>query len=351
MNSLVASAHLRRSPSTRFQGSKLKLLPWLREHFAGLEFQTALDAFGGTGAVSYLLKSLGKAVTCNDYLRCNCETATARIENSTTRLAENEVEQLLRRDSVFAYDDLIERTFAGIFFTAEENGWLDVVCQNIARLTDRYRRAIAFDALFQACIIKRPYNLFHRANLSMRTARVARSFGNKTTWDTPFEQHFRRFVAEINEAVFDSGVTCQVTCHDALEVPGRYDLVYLDPPYINRNGVGVDYLDFYHFLEGILDYPNWAARIDYRRKHRPLCGPRSPWSDPRLIRDAFARLFERFAESVLVLSYRSDGIPSPKELVALLRRVKRKVKCIPYGEYKYALSTNARSGEMLMLGE
>ena len=35
---------------------------------------------------------------------------------------------------------------------------------------------------------------------------------------------------------------------DALDVPGDYDLVYVDTPYIPKSGVGVDYQDFYHFL-------------------------------------------------------------------------------------------------------
>ena len=34
---------------------------------------------------------------------------------------------------------------------------------------------------------------------------------------------------------------------------------------------------------------------------------------------AFARLFERFADSVLIVSYRSDGTPSADELTALLQ--------------------------------
>ena len=53
---------------------------------------------------------------------------------------------------------------------------------------------------------------------------------------------------------------CQPT-----EVPGSYDLVYVDTPYISSKGVGVDYLHFYHFLEGLTDYDNWKSRIDYRK--------------------------------------------------------------------------------------
>lgn len=55
-------------PSTRYQGSKAKLMPWMWEHLKRLDFTTALDAFGGSGVVSYWLKRQGKQVTYNDYL-------------------------------------------------------------------------------------------------------------------------------------------------------------------------------------------------------------------------------------------------------------------------------------------
>jgi adenine-specific DNA methylase len=337
-------------PSTRYQGSKRKLLPWLAEQFARLDFHTALDAFSGTASVAYLLKSLGKAVTCNDYLHCNREIGRALVENTRVRLSDDDLAQVVRRDPRLAQDDFISRTFRGVYFTPPENRWLDMVSQNIPRLPGRERQALAWYAVFQACLVKRPFNLFHRKNLSLRTARVERSFGNKTTWDAPFEQHFRRFVREANDAVFDSGVACRALGYDACAVPGAYDLVYIDPPYVNRRGVAVDYLQFYHFLEGMLAYEQWAERIDYQRKHRPLAGPRSPWSDARRIHSAFAQLFERFADAILMVSYRSDGIPSVEEMAALLHRVTRRVRCVSYGEYQYVLSTSVRSGEVLLVG-
>lgn len=343
------STETRRPPRTRYQGSKLKLLPWIWEHLAGLDFQTALDAFGGTGSVSYMLKDRHKQVTYNDCLRFNHWIGTALIENSHTRLDAADVEFLLRPDARQSYDDLIARTFDGIYFTSAENRWLDMLCQNIPRLPERYKRALAYYALFQACIAKRPYNLFHRKNLYMRTAEVSRSFGNKATWDTPFEVHFRRFVAEANRSVFDHGEACTALCHDAAEVPGRYDLVYIDPPYLSGKRVGVDYLDFYHFLEGMVDYPTWADRIDHRKKHLPLVGQPSPWCAPRRIHQAFRGLFERHADAVLVVSYRSDGIPSAAELLDMLKDTKRTVHCHCYGEYRYALSRNSASRELLFV--
>jgi len=345
----LAGSH-RFPPSTRYQGSKRKLLGWIGEQLAPLEFRTALDLFSGTASVAYLLKSRGISVTCNDYLQINWQIATALVENSSVRLDDEDLDFLTRRHADVAYDDFIARTFRGIYFTDEENVWLDVVAQNIPRMADRYRQALAWYAVAQACLRKRPYNLFHRSNLYMRTASVVRRFGNKVTWDSPFDTQFRHFAHAANEAVFETGATCRAMCRDALAVEAGYDLVYIDPPYVSGRGKGVDYFGFYHFLEGMLDYPNWGDRIDLARKHRPLAGLRSVWSDARTIRDAFAELLERHRDSILVISYRSDGIPSESELLDLLRAFKQDVRCVEYGAYQYALSTNRRSRELLLIG-
>ena len=341
---------LKNPPTTRYQGSKLKLLSWIWQNISHLEFNSVLEAFGGTGCVSYMMKARGKEVTFNDYLRFNQIMAQALIENNDVRLESEDIEFILRKDKAVKYDNLIERTFEEIFFTGDENALLDVVAQNIPRLEDEYKRALAYYALFQTCIIKRPYNLFHRANLYIRTAEVKRSFGNKVTWDTPFEQHFRTFIAEANEAVFASNKKCRAVCADALDVEGHYDLVYIDTPYITKSKVGVNYLDFYHFLEGMTDYPKWEQRIDYSKKHRPLKGARSAWSDPKKTFEAFEKLFAKYKNSTLVISYRSDGIPSENELVQLLKAYKADVQQVQYGQYKYVLSTNTESKEILLIG-
>lgn len=340
----------RTPPTTRYQGSKLKLLPWIWDNMQNIDFVSALDAFGGTGSVSYMLKTKGKSVTFNDYLRSNYLSALALVQNATVCLAESELDNVLARRPGQQYDSVIQRNFENIYFTSEENQWLDVVAQNIARLEGEYRQALAYHALFQSCIIKRPYNLFHRKNLYMRFAEVERNFGNKGTWDTPFPTHFRNFIREANSAVFDSGERCRALHSDVFEVTGDFDLVYIDPPYLNSSGIGVDYFQFYHFLEGMADYFNWEPRINFSRKHHPIQGaPKSRWSDARTIHAAFRDLFAKFSNSTLVVSYRSDGIPSEGDLAAMLREVKKNVSVVHFGEYKYVLSTNGTSKELLFI--
>ena len=300
--------------------------------------------------MAYHFKQAGKVVTYNDLLRFNYYVGLALIENACVRLDPAEVDWLLSRHADIAYPSFVQSTFHDIYFTDEENAWIDQTVTNMRELSDPYKYALAFFALCQACIIKRPYNLFHRKNLYLRLAQVDRSFGNKTTWDAPFEQWFRVFVAEVNEAVFDNGQENRSLNYDAFDVPGEYDLVYIDTPYISRRGIGVDYLAFYHFLEGLAMYDQWAAHIDYRSKHRRLRLQSSPWTDPRRIHAAFDRVFDRFRDSILVVSYRSDGIPTEEELVSLLRRYKRHVHVEHFGQYKYALSTNSESREILLIG-
>lgn len=339
-----------RPPATRFQGSKLKLLDWLWEHLQPLPFHSVLDAFGGSASVSHFLKARGKSVTCNDLLTSSYLCGLALVENDCERLLEEEATSLTRRRPDIGYDDLIARTFSGIYFTDEENAWLDVVVQNIHALACPYRRAIAWYALFQSAMAKRPYNLFHRRNLYMRLAPVTRTFGNKATWDKPFDAHFHHFVKQANAAVF-SGEPCRSVCGDVLAVPGEFDLVYLDPPYLNGRGVGVDYRGFYHFLEGLASYGTWEARIDFGSAHRRLMPVPSRWTSRAQIYGAFRDLFNRFRKSVIAVSYRSDGIPSVEELAALLREVKSNVVVHQRaGAYQYVLSTNAASQEVLLIG-
>lgn len=338
-----------RFPNTRYQGSKRKLAVSIVSHTLELPFTTVLDAFGGTGAVAYAFKCAGKRVVYNDALAFNHQIGTALIENTSIALSEVEIESIGRRQPGVTYGDVIERTFDGIYFTREENQWLDVAVGNIRLIECRFKRASAWFAVFQAAIAKRPYNLFHRRNLYMRLADVSRGFGNKTSWDRSFPDHVRRFAAAAATACFDNGQSCRAICGDALAVPGSYELVYIDTPYINRKGVGVDYRDFYHFLEGMLRYDDWPEMIDRKSKHRRLVRANDPWSDPDACREAFRRLFAKFRKSIIVVSYRSDGIPAVDELVFMLRDLKREVRRIDGDAYQYALSTNRNAREVLLI--
>jgi len=346
-------------PSTRYQGSKEKIVKWIWNSIETLDFDTFLDAFGGTGSVGFWAKKHEKQVFYNDVFRSNYYIGLAIIENDAVTLSEDEIDFILTKHD-FDYTTFIKDTFKGIYYTDEENAWLDMVIRNIKEIKNLYKRAIALSALFQACLVKRPYNLFHRANLYMRLADVERGFGNKSTWDTPFPVHFKKFVNEYNSAVFSNGKQNKAFNFDVFDIPdpGKYDLVYIDPPYYSETRGPTDYYFYYHFLEGLCIYlekgaEDWRNLIDYKRKPKPLKhnttleNKTAIWTKRRRIYNAFDKLFKKFKDSILVVSYNSEGFPSEKQMLDLLKKYKSNVK-VKRKKYRYALRPS-RLDELLFI--
>ncbi|MCK4249017.1 MAG: DNA adenine methylase, partial [Candidatus Omnitrophica bacterium] len=135
-------------PSTRYQGSKNKILDWISYAVKDLHFDTVLDAFGGTGSVGYLFKKQGKQVFYNDYLKFNYIIGVALIENNNVFLNEDDLDFILQKHNDINYPTFIHDTFHDIYFTDEENQWIDVVVTNIGQLEDIYKKSLAYYALF-----------------------------------------------------------------------------------------------------------------------------------------------------------------------------------------------------------
>ncbi len=351
-----------RLPTTRYQGSKRKLIPWIYTNLKDLEFESALDAFGGTAVVSYLFKWMGKRVTYNDYLRFNYYKGKAIIENSAVTLTDDDVERVLEVDASMT-TTFVRDTFSGRYYTDEENLWLDRTVANISRLGEEYsgleleyKKCLAYYALFESCLMKRPFNLFHRSNLNLRMNTVERTFGNKTTWDKPFGQLFRRLVAEENGLILSNGKANTASNKDALSLGSdRYDLVYIDPPYFcrERTNSECDYGRMYHFLEGLANYDAWSSLIDYQSSILHLNKNGNSWLEKNTVISNLEELFKEFQDSIIVLSYKSPGIPSEDELISLLKKYKGRVR-VEKKKYSYALSrTNGRARdntELLIIG-
>jgi adenine-specific DNA methylase len=350
-------------PSTRYQGSKRKILPWLHENFNELEFDTVLDACGGTGSVSYLLKKMGKTVTYNDVLKFNSLIGKALIANNDVLISDKDLDFVLNFDQNLSTSNFIESTFNGFYFTDSENVWLDNIITRINLLEGanqnetEIKRAMCYYALFQSSLRKRPFNLFHRKNLYLRTNDVERNFGNKTTWERDFTSEFRFFIEELNNSIFDVGTNCISTNDSIFDVENiDYDLIYFDVPYITENGTNEtsDYLRCYHFLEGITDYENWQSKIDFNTKNYRF--KKSSETNPFTrgsIYNSLDLLFRKFQGSILVFSYKIGGIPSVDEIMDLMGRYKNNVE-IKEKHYIYALNKqngNAKyNREVLIIG-
>src|SRR5262249_9230180 len=101
-------------------------------------------------------------------------------------------------------------------------------------------------------------------------------------------------------------------------------LVYLDPPYVPRADDNC-YIKRYHFLEGLSCYWEGLEILDDSRVKK-VKKPYTPFSYRATAIDAFDRLFRHFRDSILVLSYSSNGYPDLDVLSGLMRRYKATVE-------------------------
>ena len=337
-------------PSTRFFGSKRKQLPWVHSAIADLPGQTVLDACGGTGSVSLLLSSLGKDVTYNDVFKFN-ETSARALLSSDPQGTEPE---LIRSvvESVRPQRGFIAKNFKGLYFTDDENRWIDGFMSALAAIEDTQYRAVLLYCLFQACLKKRPFNLFHRANLKIRNSKDQVRFGNRTTWETAFPTHILQSHGELLKArSLIAGPIHVLPCGSAEFVKGVFDIVYLDPPYFHSHRYTESYLLRYHFLEGLARYDEWPNLFDSSSKIRQFRCDALPheWRSKADFEQHLLATIDRFRESTVILSYVADAYPSEARLLEIFKSCFRKVR-IYRKSYKRVLSVRTRT-ELMLVGE
>lgn len=320
-------------PQLRFMGSKYRLLPWIHDVLSELEFDTALDGFSGSGSVGYLLKAMGKRVVANDRLHFSHAIATALVENPGVVLSPGDVERLLRPNR--GKRDFIERTFRGIFFEEADLAFLDLVWSNLAALDHPYKRALTLAALVRSSVKRQPRGVFTVAGDPEHYKDGRRDLR------LSLREHFLEQVEIYNLAAFDNGRENRAVHGDVFGVdPGGVDLVYLDPPYVPRADDNC-YVKRYHFLEGLATYWEGAEFVEGSRVKK-LKKPYTPFSYRRDAEDAFDRLFKRFAESTIVLSYSSNGFPDLSTLVSLMGRYKKVVE-VEGRDHRYHFGTHANA--------
>lgn len=311
-------------PSTRFMGSKSKLLSEIWSVASQFNVNTVVDLFSGSGIVGYMFKAQGKTVISNDYMAMSAIFTKAMIENNEVILPLNEAEMLLVANK--ESDHFVSKKFQGLYYTDDENDLIDTLRTNIALIRDPYKNAIAMAALIRACIKKRPRGIFtytgHRYDDGRKDLKKSLS------------EQFLEAVKSINNAIFDNGKTNLSKHGDAMDLQiDNADLIYIDPPYYSPHSDN-EYVRRYHFVEGLAR--DWkGVEIQEHTKTKKFKSYPTPFSTRNGAVEAFDRLFEKYKNSILIVSYSSNSLPTQDEMIALMSKYKKHVEVIPI-DYKYS---------------
>jgi DNA adenine methylase len=324
-------------PPTKFMGSKQTLLPFIFKSLNRVKYDSVLDAFSGSGCVSYEFKRRGKSVVSNDFLHCSFVTAKALIENNSTKIDDQALRKLMtvRNDAITP--SKVADTYSDLFFTKSECQFLDSLWANIQDLSSGYQRNLALAAACRACQKKRPRGIF--------TVIGKKGWDARKDLKLSLQEQFANAVRIFNNSVFDNGKAHRAVWSDIMNLPDTdFDLVYLDPPYWSPLSDN-DYVRRYHFIEGYSRY--WEGLdIDMNTKARKFKSYLSPFSQLGAARNALSQLFERYSDSTIIVSYSSNGLPSKSELLSMLESVKRKVTVFET-DHRYSFANQAHAKQKI----
>ncbi len=312
-------------PPTRFMGSKEKLLPYIRDVAGNFQFDSALDLFAGSGVVGYLFKTMGKRVFSNDYMAMSATFARAMIENNKHVLSDRDIDGLFAPND--RSDSFVQNTFAKLYYTEKENALIDIVRANIKKIKNKHKRAIAMAALIRACLKKRPRGIFTYTGFRYNDGRADLKLS--------MEEQIRNAVHLINNAVFDNGQEHHVRQGDAMTVNIKADLVYIDPPYYSPLSDN-EYVRRYHFVEGLaLDWK--GVEMQWHTKTKKFKSYPTPFSCRSGAEDAFDKLFQRCGDSILIVSYSSNSLPTREEIISIMSKHKNRVEVVDI-DYRYSFA-------------
>ncbi len=336
-------------PTTRYYGSKRRLLPWIYDVSSKISFNSVFDRFGGTASVSLLFQNMGKKVVYHDALASNTLSAHALLSINT--LNEKDISSFF--ENIEPKKGFISQTFNDIYYSSEENQWLDGAVEKIHQLNDENLKNYCWYCLFQACLKKRPFNMFHRANYYLRTANVARKFGSLTTWNKSFLSHIDVANKEIYQFLQQQPLDIiEANILPSGEIKDQdidADLVYLDPPYIGQSSCE-DYFKRYHFLEGLTCYSEWANLIDESKATKQIHTPDylKSWHNKNTFKEVLFEEIARYRHQIVMLSYQTDGYPQIDSIydyfVSLFSTVHIHTK-----PFSHALCKNKKT-EVLIIG-
>ena len=314
-------------PTINYIGNKEKIVSWIMSLIPS-DVNSILDVFSGGCSVGYAAKQRGLTVYTNDILSINYCIGKALIENENITLSKEDVETIFQG---VPFEGFMFENYANKYYFPEECMQLDLYRQNILKLKNEYKQALAFILMRRAMIRKMPYSRFtikwekicqlRDEEYSYEHYKRARSYHNKS-----FRYHFEDNLAEYNSAVFSNGMRNQAYNLDVFSAIQSIDadVIYLDPPYA---GTMNDYFGFYGLLDAFIS-GNDVVPFENNFMNR------------NTIVDLFESLFSSLSKyKYWMLSYNSRSKPSKEELYSIISKYASSVEVY---EMPYAYKVTGR---------
>ncbi|MHA2366115.1 MAG: DNA adenine methylase, partial [Candidatus Hodarchaeales archaeon] len=299
-------------PLWHFIGSKQSIWPWIVQilNIEKPSFNSVLDVFGGSGVMSLVFALLGKKVVYNEILSFLQVSQKGVLTNTKETLSEKIVHSFWENEQPNTF---VQDYYTNLYFFEEEAVWIDKVIQSIwTSGLSRAQRGIAFFALCQACLEKRPFNTFQNSHLHLRLKERKKI----QSWDKPLAEVFISALKSVNFFVSNlknlnlpkikaTNFPSSIITPDVIPLE-QIDLVYLDPPFLSgkkRSRRFANYVDNYHVLEALSKYYTFEEWIDVLH---PLHKPREdyppnlfmkPWLNPSKVLTELEKVIKRFQES------------------------------------------------------
>ena len=315
-------------PSTRFMGSKERLLEPLWRAIGQFAPRRVLDLCSGSGVVSYMLKAQGCHVVSNDQMTMATTIAEAVIANSTECLIDDEIHEVA---SGSLSGGKIWNLYGDLYYDCSDMEFLDHA-RLAAKTLSPVKQRMATAALVRACIKRRPRGIF--------TYTGRRYDDGRKDLKLTLREHFRNAIAQLNAAVFENGSRCSVANVDlSTDLPvAEVDLVYFDPPYFSPLSDN-DYVRRYHFTEALAR--DWeGVQIQETTKTKKFKNYANPFKSELICAQTIERVLEGYRGIPVVLSYSSNSLPSAETIHRIIERHGRQCRWTEV-DHRYSFANQA----------
>lgn len=332
----------------RYIGNKTSLLDIIKDTISNYpDIRSITDCFAGSGSVS---KELSKnwSISSNDnmYYSYVLQYCILKLQNLDFSKIGKTDEDILYYFNNIPENELISgfihknytpsglNEYNRMYFT-EENG---KIIDTIRIKTNEWKDNNLITDNEYFWII---------GNLLNSVSKIANTTGVFGAYLKSFNKTSSRKLQYVNcFTEYTENNTNECTCMDGRNLidSQESDLLYMDPPYNNRQ-----YCDNYHLLETIAKYD--TPEIHGKTGNRSDVSQKSNFCKTRKVRDEFHYYFSHCKSAYVLLSYSSDGIVPKDDLISIINTYGTILSFqeIPYRKYKSSVVGTNVVNEFLIL--